>query len=175
VVMDRDSYGEAVSIQPLGARESNGRPKPPLPGEYVVKAFSSTGDYSEVNITVTDVRYITIQNVSFPAEVKLGDYAVVNVTVKGPEKERMGGMSVSLGTLEESRQFIIGNQEKTFLFSMQTTSPGRNDLSVDVFSGDRYEAGFSGSVNVVQEKGFFDKLIEQATGFFLGLSAWFSG
>ncbi len=140
---------------------------PQSPGEYTVGVFSSTGDYAEENVTVMDVKYIYIRNITYPAEAYLGDAVYVNVTLKGSEERREGRLSVSLDGEKDGTEFVIEpGEEKTFLLIFEPDEEGRKELSVDVFSEESYDAGFSGSVRVVKEEGFLEVLIGQVQGFF---------
>jgi hypothetical protein len=140
---------------------------PQSPGEYKISVFSSSGDYAEGNVSVMDVKYISIRNITYPSRISLGDPVIINVTVRGLESMSLGKMSVSLGNDEDDMEFMIKpDEEKTFVFFFQPEISGRLDLSVDIFSGERYEAGFSGSINIEKETSFFEFIFSQVQGFF---------
>ncbi len=168
LLFNGEAYMKSSSI-PSGGEETMiwGLEAPQSPGEYVIGIFSSTGDYAEEEVNVVSVRYISIANISYPAETYLGDAVQVNVTLEGLEGPREGRLSVSLDTDKEGMEFIIEpGEEKSFTLIFEPDREGRNDLSVDVFSGERYEAGFSGSVNVVKEETFLEGIIRQVQEFF---------
>jgi transglutaminase-like putative cysteine protease len=168
LLFDGEAYTKSSSI-PSGGEETVvwSLEAPQSPGDYVISVFSSTGDYAEEEVSVVSVRYISIANISYPEETRLGDAVHVNVTVKGLEEARIGRVAVSLDGEEDGMEFMIGpDKEKTFLLIFEPGEEGRKDLSVDIFSGERYEAGFSGSVNVVKEETFLEGIIRQIQEFF---------
>jgi hypothetical protein len=168
LLFDGEAYMKSSSI-PSGGKETIPwrLEAPKSPGDYVIGIFSSTGDYAEESVAVMDVKYISIANISYPRETGLGDAVQVNVTVKGLEGAREGRLSVSLDGEEDGMEFVIEpGEEKTFLLIFEPDGEGRKELSVDIFSGERYEAGFSGSVNVVKEEGFLEGIIRQVHEFF---------
>ncbi len=168
LMLDKKVYTKSPVI-PSGGKESLvwNLKAPQSPGEYTIGVFSSTGDYAEENVTVMDVKNIYIRNITYPAETNLGDAVHVNVTLRGSGEPRAGRLSASLDGEKEGMEFTIApDEEKTFLLIFEPGGEGRKDLSVDVFSGERYEAGFSGSLRVVKEEGFLESLINQIQAFF---------
>jgi len=165
---DGEMYTRSMSVSSGGMESYDWNlDAPQSPGEYEISVFSSTGDYAKETINTVDVKYISIENITSPSEVLLGDAVHVNVTVRGLESSGLGTMSVSLGDNKEDMDFILKpDEEKSFVFIFEPDQPGRLDLSVDVFSGERYEAGFSGFVDIKKEESFFEGIMAQIQGFF---------
>lgn len=168
---------ETLSIPP----GSTGRTEwilfaPHYTGEYPLRVFSSAGDYAEENITVVDVRYISLEDVVFPPDAREGEPVCINVTVMGHEKATMGTITIALNGSEESRDFIAEpGKEKTFIFIMEPDSPGNKDFSVDVLAGSRYEAGFSGQIAIIREKTIIDNIADAVNGFLYWFASLFGG
>lgn len=149
---------------------------PSAQGNYELTLFSSSGEMVSRNVTVIQQRHVQIQNISAPGRASAKDALTINITVKGIT-DFSGIMNITIDGYSETRGVFLGPSEsKTFLISYIPQSAGTKIISVTVFSDSKqYEDGWWGSLQVENEKQWWDSLLEWLQGVANSIIRAFSG
>jgi len=149
---------------------------PATPGNFELTLFSSSGEMVSRNITVIQQRHVQIQNISAPDKAFAKNYLTINITLKGITGFT-GIANISIDGYSETRGVFLGPSEsKTFQFSYAPQLPGAKIISVTVFSdSQQYEDGWWGTLDVQNEKQWWDSLLEWLQGIVDSIIRAFTG
>jgi len=134
---------------------------PATPGSQELVVFSSSGEMVSRNITVIQQRHIQIQNISAPDKASAKKELTINITVKAITGFS-GTANITIGEYSDTKGIFLGPSEsKTFQVAYTPQSPGAKIISVAVFSDSKqYEDGWWGTLDVQNEKQWWDSLLE---------------
>jgi hypothetical protein len=138
---------------------------PANPGSYKLTLFSSSGEMVSRNITVIQQRHVQIENISAPDKAYANKDLTINVTVKAVTSFS-GIANITIGEYSDTRGVFLGPSEtKTFQFHYTPQLAGTETMSIAIFSDSgQYEDGWWGTLNVQNEKQWWDELLDWLQG-----------
>ncbi|MCX6814402.1 MAG: hypothetical protein NTY20_02020 [Candidatus Aenigmarchaeota archaeon] len=149
---------------------------PSSPGSQDLVVFSSSGEMVSRNITVIQQRHVQIQNISAPDKASAKKDLTINITVKAITGFS-GIANITIGDYSDTKGIFLGPSEsKTFQITYTPQSPGAKIMSVTVFSDNRqYEDGWWGTLDVQNQKQWWDDLLEWLQGIVDSIIRAFTG
>jgi transglutaminase-like putative cysteine protease len=149
---------------------------PSAPGSYELTVFSSSGEMASRNITVIQQRHIQIQNISAPDKASAKRDLTINVTVKAITSFS-GIANITIGDYSDTRGIFLGpSGTKTFQIHYTPQSAGAKIMSVAIFSdSQQYEDGWWGTLEVQNERQWWDELLDWLQGIVDSIIRAFTG
>ena len=149
---------------------------PATPGSQEIVVFSSSGEMVSRNITVIQQRHIQIENISAPDKASAKKDLTINITLKAITGFS-GTAKIAIGEYSDTKGILLGPSEsKTYMITYTPQLPGQKIMSVTVFSDSRqYEDGWWGTLDVQNEKQWWDSLLEWLEGIVDSIIRAFTG
>ncbi|HJW97082.1 MAG TPA: transglutaminase-like domain-containing protein [archaeon] len=137
---------------------------PASPGTHEFTVFSSSGELMTRNITVVSQRHAQIENISAPGKGSANETVWINITLKALANFS-GSIRILTGEHAQERNVSMEPYEsQTIRFAYVPESPGTKSVSVAVFSEGQYEDGWWGTLEIRNQKQWWDFLLEWIEG-----------
>ncbi len=146
---------------------------PKNPGEYMLTAFSSSGDMVTEALTVISGRQLKITEIGIPVKILLGESKTVNITLKNFGDATTGELKVSIGEYEETRSIELeANGTERVGFSYTPDSAGEKVASITLLDSDgEYQDAWVGNIKANDAATFKEGVSNQLEDFI----AWLIG